>query len=70
MNLYCTTIELATVYVICRYCFQQLNRNLTEMYANLSNWTTEARDTMEIAGFYVMEIAPGLKVMAMNSNFG
>ena len=49
---------------------QQLNRNLTEMYESLSNWTDEARATMEIAGFYVMTIQPGLKVMGINSNYG
>ena len=43
---------------------------MADMYANLSNWTAEARETMEMAAFYVMQIQPGLKVMAMNSNFG
>ena len=47
-----------------------MNRNLTEMYASLSNWTQEAEDTMEVAGYYVMEVEPGLKVMAINSNYG
>lgn len=50
--------------------FQELNRNLTEIWAPLSNWTDEAVETMSIAGYYVMEIQPGLKVMAINSNYG
>ena len=49
---------------------QQLNRNITEMYSSLSNWTQEAIETMEIAGYYVMTLQPGLKVMSINSNFG
>ena len=40
------------------------------MWAPLSNWTQEAIDTMHIAGYYVMQIQPGLKVMAINSNYG
>ena len=40
------------------------------MYAPLSNWTQEAIETMEIAGYYVIEVLPGLKVMAINSNYG
>ena len=52
------------------YLPQELNRNITEMYAPLSNWTDEAVATMEIAGYYVMTLQPGLKVMAANSNYG
>ena len=57
----------------CKNCSlnpQELNRNLTEMWAPVSNWTDEAIATMQLAGFYVMPVRPGLKVMGINSNYG
>ena len=65
-------ISKANVYILTGIyiLLQALNRNLTEMYSKLSNWTEEAIETMEIGGYYVMEIMSGLKVMAINSNYG
>ena len=40
------------------------------MYAPVSNWTAEAVATMEVAGYYDMKVLPGLRIIAINSNYG
>ena len=70
IQIYKHTMVVLSYLLTFYYCFQELLHEIRLMYQDLTNFTEDQIETFEEAGYYVMEVLPGLKVLSYNSNYG